>query len=144
MNKLVNSLLLFYCGLVMAETNELATCLESAYTQVERAKCAGVSYESADTELNRVYQEIRKTYKTDQHFLEKLKVSQQTWIKFRDAELAMKYPQAAEEYGTNYSMCASIYLRDLTLQRIETLKLWLRGHEEGDVCHGSVKIGSEN
>ena len=40
-------------------------------------------------------------------------------------------------------MCEAIYLNELTKSRIETLKTWLEGIEEGDICSGSVKITSE-
>ena len=35
------------------------------------------------------------------------------------------------------------YLDELTKSRIKTLKVWLDGIEEGDVCSGSVKIARE-
>jgi hypothetical protein len=37
-------------------------------------------------------------------------------------------------------MCVSMYLENLTNQRISTLKEWIDGIEEGDVCLGSVKM----
>jgi hypothetical protein len=36
-------------------------------------------------------------------------------------------------------MCVLFYLEKLTLERIKTLKVWIDGIEEGDVCTGSVK-----
>ena len=40
-------------------------------------------------------------------------------------------------------MCEASYLDELTKSRIKTLKVWLDGIEEGDVCSGSVKIARE-
>lgn len=37
-------------------------------------------------------------------------------------------------------MCVSMYLEKLTRERIKTLKEWINGVEEGDVCIGSVKM----
>ena len=103
------------------------------------------SYKSSDKKLNAVYQAILEEYKNDTIFLEALRLSQRNWIKFRDSELKMKYPERETEgyYGSVYPMCEAIYLNELTKSRIKTLKTWLEGIEEGDVCSGSVKMTSE-
>ena len=103
------------------------------------------SYNNSDEELNAVYQAIIREYKNDTIFLKALRFSQRNWIKFRDSELKMKYPKRETEgyYGNVYPMCEAIYLNELTKSRIKTLKTWLEGIEEGDVCSGSVKITSE-
>ena len=103
------------------------------------------SYKSSDKKLNAVYQAILEEYKNDTIFLEALRLSQRNWIKFRDSELKMKYPKRETEgyYGNVYPMCEAIYLNELTKSRIKTLKTWLEGIEEGDVCSGSVKMTSE-
>ncbi len=117
-------------------------CLTNAYTQVEMNQCSSVTYEAADKELNRVYKQINESYKDDRKFIEKLTIAQRAWIAFRDAELEMKYPGEDKQsaYGSSYSMCANMYMSHLTIQRIETLKHWLKGVEEGDVCAGSMKL----
>ena len=98
------------------------------------------SYQLADKELNKVYQRILNEYQTDTLFIENLKASQRIWVKFRDAELKVKYPESEPGYyGSVYPMCVSIYLEKLTRERIRTLKIWLEGIEEGDVCSGSVR-----
>jgi len=33
-----------------------------------------------------------------------------------------------------------MYKEELTIKRSQTLKVWLEGVEEGDVCDGSVRI----
>ena len=103
------------------------------------------SYKSSDKKLNAVYQAILEEYKNDTIFLEALRLSQRNWIKFRDSELKMKYPERETDgyYGSVYPMCEAIYLNELTKSRIKTLKTWLEGIEEGDVCSGSVKMTSE-
>ena len=97
-------------------------------------------YLAADKELNAVYQKILQDYKGDAAFIKNLKQSQKIWIQFRDAEMKMKYPDREPGYyGSVQPMCWSIYLAGLTEERVKTLKVWLNGIEEGDVCAGSVK-----
>ena len=67
------------------------------------------------------------------------------WVKFRDAELEMKYPPHDDEpgyYGSIGSMCKAEYSKALTLDRVVTLKKWLIGIQEGNVCSGSIKPSS--
>lgn len=96
-------------------------------------------YQNADRKLNEIYQRILKEYKHDTAFIKNLKTSQRIWLLFRDAEMKMKYPDSYQ-YGSVQPMCWSMYLTDLTQDRINTLKTWVDGTEEGDVCPGSVKI----
>jgi uncharacterized protein YecT (DUF1311 family) len=100
-----------------------------------------VDYETVDQELNQVYQQILIKYKSDTQFIEKLRNAQRIWVQFRDAQLVMKFPeQDPGYYGSIYSKCVSNYLAYLTIERTKTLKEWLDGTIEGDVCAGSVKI----
>ncbi|WP_438423700.1 lysozyme inhibitor LprI family protein [Aquimarina macrocephali] len=116
------------------------TCFSQ--TQSEMNKDANNEYQKADTELNEVYQNILTEYKSDTIFIDRLKKTQRIWISYRDAELEMKFPvkNKQTEYGSVYPMCVSYFLKELTEERIEKLKVWLIGVEEGDVCSGSVKI----
>jgi uncharacterized protein YecT (DUF1311 family) len=99
------------------------------------------SYKKADKELNRIYQQVLTEYRSDSLFIKNLKNSQRIWITFRDAELKVKYPETdPNAYGTSHSMCLSIYIEKLTIERIKTLRVWLDGIKEGDVCAGSVKV----
>ena len=103
------------------------------------------SYNNSNEELNVIYQAIIREYKNDTIFLKALRFSQRNWIKFRDSELKMKYPEREIRgyYGSVYPMCEASYLDELNKSRIKTLKVWLDGIEEGDVCSGSVKIARE-
>ena len=114
-------------------------------TQAEMNAELQESYNSSDEELNAVYQAIIREYKNDTIFLKALRFSQRNWIKFRDSELKMKYPEREIRgyYGSVLPMCEASYLDELTKSRIKTLKVWLDGIEEGDVCSGSVKIARE-
>ncbi|RXG31919.1 lysozyme inhibitor LprI family protein [Leeuwenhoekiella marinoflava] len=111
-----------------------------AQTQAEMNKTASASFQEVDAELNKVYQQILKEYKQDPLFIKNLRKTQRLWIQFRDAELDMKYPAYADHhYGSVQPMCRATYLKSLTQERVDKLKIWLQGIEEGDVCAGSVK-----
>jgi hypothetical protein len=98
------------------------------------------SYKKTDKKLNEVYQAILKAYKSDTEFIKNLRASQRIWITFRDAEVKVKYPDREDGYyGSIHPLCVSLYLEDLTQDRISTLNLWLKGSEEGDGCSGSIK-----
>ncbi|MFV8226457.1 lysozyme inhibitor LprI family protein [Christiangramia aquimixticola] len=98
-------------------------------------------FKEADKKLNEVYRTIISEYKKDTIFINNLVKSQRLWIQFRDAELEMKYPQyGGKYYGSVLPMCKALYLKNLTNQRIETLKNWIKGADEGEACNGSVNM----
>lgn len=110
-------------------------------TQFDLNETEHNKYLKADKELNGIYQRILKDYKQDTAFIKNLKVSQRLWVQFRDAEMKVKYPDRPEGYyGSVQPMCWSIYLTQLTQERINTLREWLKGTEEGDACSGSVML----
>lgn len=119
----------------------LIACLSGfSQSQYEMNAEAHASYKKADTELNNIYKQILKQYSADTAFTKSLKAAQRLWIQFRDAELKMKYPDTTPgAYGSVHPMCVSIYLEQLTRERLTTLKEWAKGTEEGDVCSGSQK-----
>ena len=113
------------------------TCFSQ--TQLEMNEAEHKKFLQSDKELNQVYKQILKEYKSDTAFIKNLKASQRLWVQFRDAELKMMYPQREPGYyGSIHPMCWSIYKTDLTNQRIKKLKLWLQGQEEGDSCSPSI------
>lgn len=98
------------------------------------------SYSKADLEINSVYKKILQEYSSDKEFIKNFKASQRLWIQFRDAEVKAKYPNRTPGYyGSVHSLCISNLMTQLTNERIKTLKVWLVGTKEGDVCAGSVK-----
>lgn len=111
-----------------------------AQTQLDINDSTEAAFNKADKELNKVYQNILSEYKSDSEFIKNLKASQRIWIKFRDTEVLMKYPERENGYyGSIHSMCVSDYREKLTKDRIKTLKVWLEGVEEGNPCSGTVK-----
>lgn len=109
-----------------------------AQTQLEMNMQAKEEFLKADKELNKVYQQILSDYKSDLAFIKNLKAAQKLWVKFRDAEVAMRYPERpAGHYGTMLPLCYSGFKTQLTNDRIKTLRQWLDGIE-GDDCGGSI------
>lgn len=114
-------------------------------TQSEINHCHGLDFEKADSELNRVYKLIQLVYSDNEEFLIKLKKSQRIWIQLRDSNHEMIFPleEKRNEYGSVYPACSLGVNTTQTLERIEFLKQWLTGIEEGDVCSGSIKRPSQ-
>jgi uncharacterized protein YecT (DUF1311 family) len=102
---------------------------------------ANTDYQKADKELNSTYKKILKEYSTNLIFIKNLKIAQNIWIKFRDAEMNVKYPQKEPGYyGSIFPTCWNTYMAELTQKRSKELKIWLTGIPEGDTCSGSVKM----
>lgn len=110
-------------------------------TQAEMNMMQYDSYKKTDKKLNEVYQAILKAYKSDAAFIKNLRASQRIWITFRDAEVKVKFPdREAGYYGSIHPLCVSLYLEELTQDRISTLSQWVKGAEEGDGCSGSINV----
>ena len=119
----------------------LITVCSYSQSQLEMNQEENNKFKVADKELNTMCQKILKEYKLDTAFLKNLKISQNIWIKFRDAEMKTRYPDRENGYyGSVQPMCWSIYLTQLTNERTKSLKLWITGLPEGNVCSGSVNI----
>ena len=112
-------------------------------TQYELNSIQYNQYKKADKKLNEVYQAILKEYKSDTEFIKNLRKSQRIWITFRDAEVKVKFPdREAGYYGSIHPLCISAYMEELTLDRVSTLSLWIKGAQEGDGCSGSIKVNN--
>lgn len=109
-------------------------------TQAEMNTKAKTEYEKVDKDLNKVYQELIQDYKNDTVFIKSMKEAQRQWVKFRDAQVKMKYPPYPNANASVLPICRYYYLKELTSFRVNELKQWVDGVEEGDVCSGSIKI----
>ena len=108
--------------------------------QLESNINSKTEYLKVEKKLKKVCKNILVQYKADPVFIKNFKLSQKTWIKLREIELAMKYPKKEKGfYGSVHSTCINLYLKELTEKRIEKLMVWIQGIEEGDVCIGSVR-----
>mgnify|MGYP003149283223 FL=1 len=122
-------------------SDELPSCMENAQTQLEINQCAGINLLTARRTLESVLEKIRHAYKSaSPEFLTKLDVSQKSWEESVKANMELKYPLEDKrlQYGSVYPMCASGFESRLVLARVEFLKEWLKGHEDGDICSGSI------
>ena len=110
-------------------------------SQLDLNDSAASNYEKADKELDAVYHQILKEYRSDTAFIRNLKNAQRLWVLFRDAEMNAIFPELPDSYyGSVQPMCWSMELTSLTQERTQKLKVWIDGIEEGDVCSGSVKM----
>ena len=90
---------------------------------------AAKRYKTADSSLNAVYKKVKREYQSDTNFIESLKTAQLAWIKLRDAEVQMRYPEKDKrtQYGSVYPVCYYTLMQELTEARTKNLML-LYGH----------------
>ena len=125
--------------LLIQSTFTMAQTQDKLASQDEETKAAIKEYKMVEGELNQVFSKVLTVYKADSEFIKNIKESQDLWVKFRAAELKAKFPEG-REYGSPYTMCVNDFLTEMTNERITTLKVWLKGTYQGDVCSGSVRI----
>ncbi|WP_158269621.1 lysozyme inhibitor LprI family protein [Desulfonatronum sp. SC1] len=113
-----------------------------AQTQMEMNVDACETYKDAEGIMEDTYLRILSEYQDDEVFIEKFKAAQSAWMVFRDAHLSALFPEedTYAEYGSMYPLCRCNVLRKMTDYRVEMLKMWEDGAEEGDLCVGSVRL----
>jgi uncharacterized protein YecT (DUF1311 family) len=138
-------LVMFLCLLLTApgawaqkQEKKTPRCLDTAQTQRDLNDSSGKESANAERELNATYQGILKKYADDPAFIGRLRTAQRAWLRFRDAQLQMRFPPSNQP-GSVAPMCYASYKAELTQARARELKVWLDGIEEGDVCAGSIK-----
>ena len=124
---------------VFAQEN--APCL-GIQSQAAMNACEADQYAKADAELNAIYQQLISKYKADAEFAAKLRLAQESWLKFRDADLTCFYYQKDKvaAYGSVYPTCRSRALTHLTVERTNELEQMLNP-EEGDLCSFRASSG---
>jgi uncharacterized protein YecT (DUF1311 family) len=130
-------ILLGFCILLITQdvkAQQSDQCLDMR-SQNEMNTCEAERYQKADTDLNQAYRELISKHKSEALFLEKLKLAQQSWVKFRDAYVESIYYQKdkLQAYGSVYPTCKAILLTRLTIERTRELRQMLNP-AEGDVC----------
>lgn len=133
----VCSLLLAFCGILVVNSacaQQMDPCL-NMQSQSAMNNCEAEQYAKADADLNHVYRKLLSKYQSDPQFLQKLRLAQDAWLKFRDADLDSIYYQKdkLQAYGSVYPMCRAILLTRATIERTKELTQMLNP-EEGDVC----------
>ena len=124
----------------------LSSAIALAQTQTAMNAGACDDYRKADAEMNTIYQQVMRGYKSDALFIRKIRVAQRAWVVYRDTHLASLYPAAnlQREYGSAHAACRCTTLAEATKKRTEELRRWADGVAEGDVCAGSVKVQSND
>jgi uncharacterized protein YecT (DUF1311 family) len=117
-----------------ASAQESDPCL-GMQSQAEMNACAADQYAKADAELNAVYRQLIAKYKSDAEFVGRLRLAQESWLRFRDADVTCFYYQKDKvaAYGSVYPTCRSRAMTHLTAERTKELKQML-DPQEGDVC----------
>jgi uncharacterized protein YecT (DUF1311 family) len=120
----------------------VASAGAQAQTQSRMNQDACRNYEAADAEMNKVYQQVLIEYKKEAAFIQKLRTAQRLWVAFRNAHVESLYPKPNKlaAYGSTHPACRCLALTEITTARIEALKRWITGAEEGDTCSGSIKM----
>jgi len=117
----------------------LSTNICKSQTQVElNFKWCDI-YNEVDKELNLIYQNIIKIYSKDTLLINNLRKTQNNWIKLKNSDEELYMPKN-EHWGSASSMCRCQFLAELTQKRIEFLKMWEIGHEEGWMCGGTMRL----
>jgi uncharacterized protein YecT (DUF1311 family) len=104
-------------------------------TQHEMNADAFATLQRAETELTEVYQKALRYAENDPTLKQNLRQAQRAWIVFRDAHLEAIFP-AKKRYSAR-PMAAALVQTELTAARIEQLKGWAEGMEEGDLTAGT-------
>lgn len=123
-------------------------CYATALTQDDINQCAEQDNLASEGELQQLYRKIQLAYRDDPGFLQRLEASQQAWVQYRLAQLALRYPviSDADSLGdtadNTFPTCLNSYEAQLNRARIQALQPWLNGVEEGDLCCGSIRFDS--
>ena len=94
--------------------------------QIEMTACVADDYKAADKVLNSTWKALINMKKENKGYIEKIKVSQNLWIKFRDAEVAAQF--ACDEgdertcWGSMYPMLKLTALTEITEERTKRLQ----------------------
>jgi uncharacterized protein YecT (DUF1311 family) len=133
MNRLVLAAFLLLIPITALSQSKENPCWKTAMAQSEMNRCADEDAKEADTELNRVYQDLLSKNKTNVVATKKLRAAQRAWIAFRDAQLEALYPaqDKPREYGSVYPMCYAKVSTAMTKERTARLRRML---QDNDPC----------
>lgn len=102
----------------------------TAGNQLELNACASNDFARADAELNRTYQQLLKKMADEPVFIRKLRVAQNAWLVFRDADLDARFSCAEDDirqcWGSMYPMSFLARKTELTKERIRQLQQILK------------------
>ncbi|MDO6804047.1 lysozyme inhibitor LprI family protein [Wenyingzhuangia sp. 1_MG-2023] len=122
---------------ILVFLNNVKAFSQKNLTKNERESYEYLNFKKIDIELNKTYNEILKEYHDDKKFIENLIESQKMWLKFREIELDLLFPDYPK--GTTSDTCRPWYLKVLTKRRLEHLKIWIEKETNENYCIGSIK-----
>jgi uncharacterized protein YecT (DUF1311 family) len=112
-------------------------------TQWEMNENAANKYSETDSILTSIYNKINIEYSEDTLFIDYLTKSQEVWLKLREVNFKLKYPENVYvRQGSIFTLCKYNFLDEITQDRIDFLMPWYIGDftgSRGDVCSGSIK-----
>ena len=130
-----DTLILNYCG---GYTFLLIKGTQNSIDHSESINNAKHEFEKMDKEHNQIYQNILYKFKRDTIFIHNMKEAQRQWIKYRDAQVKMKFPLYPDAKENDLTMCRYYYLKELTQTRIKELQPWLDEVDGENMCSGST------
>ena len=120
------ALVVAWCGQTLARADETIDC-KDPQDQNTMTRCAGLDYEKADKDLNKLWPSIKASAEDSDKgagadeggYVKALMASQKAWIAFRDAECTW---QGFESHGGSMEpMLVNGCLARLTRERIKQL-----------------------
>lgn len=138
---IVLALSLFACNEDYSINKSTAKIDEAEKSQVEMNLDAEASYSKTKMKLDSLHQRIEKEYQNDSVFMNQFFESKKMWEEYKKSQVLMKYPENdPTRNGSVFNTCYYSYLEKLTQQRMDVLKDWISGANEGDCCSGSIQI----
>lgn len=104
--------------------------MDTAEDQASMTRCAAQAYQKSDSELNRLFHEVRQRLVDDTDARDLLRDTERAWITFRDTECS--FAASGVDGGSAYPMVYDLCLDDLTQKRIDQLHQYL-DCQEGDM-----------
>ncbi len=118
-----------FTGLFFISNSVIAEeCSSQTENSVSIMDCLSARYKTADQELNAIYSEAMKSLSSDGN--KKLKESQETWLKYRDASVAL-ITEINRKTGSTGNFIIEDYKVTLVKKRASELKYILSGPDAG-------------
>lgn len=108
-------------------------CGDGSQSEMNACSCSEAYKE--DQKLNQLYQTLLKQHADDPILIKKMKAAERAWIRYRDAQLEMHFPDPDKRnYGSVFRMCQCTVESSLTEARYKELKEWSDEVTNGDIC----------
>jgi len=111
---------------------QFAACEKKDESQTGLDRCASEEAGRADAALNQAYQQLRLKTKQVAGALDKIKLFEEAWIRYRDAYLDAMYPEEDKlaAYGSIFPMEFDLLRADLTREQTKKLKELIKQYSD--------------